>query len=242
MEAKLPFSILTQPDEVTCGPTCLHAIYRYFSDEVPLNQLIDEVSKLDEGGTLAVFLGCHALKRGYRAHIYTYNLRVFDPTWFERSGVDLLERLKTQLDHKHTRKIRVATRGYREFLKLGGKIHFEDLRPDLIRRFLKKGIPIVTGLSATYLYRTPREFGPKADFDDLRGNPSGHFVVLCGYDSVHHEVIVADPLRPNPPFEKPVYAIKIERVICAILLGILTYDANLLILEPPVSERKTAPL
>ena len=33
--------------------------------------------------TLAVLLGCHALRRGYEATIYTFNLQVFDPTWFE---------------------------------------------------------------------------------------------------------------------------------------------------------------
>ncbi|MCB2154987.1 C39 family peptidase [bacterium] len=241
MQEELPFQIQAQPNETTCGATCLHAVYRYFGDDIPLNNLVEEVPQLEGGGTLAAFLGCHALKRGYRARIYTYNLKAFDPTWFSKDDVDLRERLKAQLEFKHSRKLRVVTRGYREFLKLGGKIHFEDLRTSLIRRFLKKGIPIITGLSATYLYRIPREFGPKADSDDLRGEPSGHFVVLCGYDSATHEVVVADPLRPNPPFQRHVYRIEIERVICAILLGILTDDANLLVLEAPPGERKSAP-
>ena len=25
-----------QPDDSTCGPTCLHAVYRYHGDDVPL--------------------------------------------------------------------------------------------------------------------------------------------------------------------------------------------------------------
>ena len=68
-----------QPDDMTCGPTCLHAVYRYFDDDVPLEQVVGEASMLDEGGTLAVLLGCHAQRRGYEASIYTYNLDVFDP-------------------------------------------------------------------------------------------------------------------------------------------------------------------
>ena len=40
MEAKLQFDILPQPDDCTCGPTCLHAVYRYFGDEIPLTQVV----------------------------------------------------------------------------------------------------------------------------------------------------------------------------------------------------------
>ena len=64
METKLPFAILPQPTITTCGPTCLHSIYRYFNDSISLKQVISEVSMLEEGGTLAVFLANHALKRG----------------------------------------------------------------------------------------------------------------------------------------------------------------------------------
>jgi hypothetical protein len=38
METKLYLDINTQPDGTTCGPTCLHAIYRYFDDAIPLNR------------------------------------------------------------------------------------------------------------------------------------------------------------------------------------------------------------
>src|SRR5262249_1472255 len=35
---RLQLDILPQPDDFTCGPTCLHAIYRYLGDEVPLDK------------------------------------------------------------------------------------------------------------------------------------------------------------------------------------------------------------
>jgi hypothetical protein len=59
----LGFDINAQPDEVTCGPTCLQALYQYYKDTTPLNQVIREVKQLKSGGTLAVMLGNHALKR-----------------------------------------------------------------------------------------------------------------------------------------------------------------------------------
>ena len=44
---------------------------------------------------------------------------------------------------------------------------------------------------------------------------------------------IADPLESKPRFKGHVYWLPVERVINAILLGVLTYDANLLVLEPP---------
>jgi hypothetical protein len=93
MDTRLAFEILPQPDSESCGPTCLQAVYRYFGDEMPLEQVIAECIRLEEGGTLAVLLGCHALRRGYDATIYTYNLQVFDPTWFHPERQPLSEKL-----------------------------------------------------------------------------------------------------------------------------------------------------
>jgi ABC-type bacteriocin/lantibiotic exporter with double-glycine peptidase domain len=40
MKQTLRLDILPQPDDTTCGPTCLHAVYRYWGDEIPLAQVI----------------------------------------------------------------------------------------------------------------------------------------------------------------------------------------------------------
>lgn len=223
--------IATQPDETTCGPTCLHSVYNYYDQELPLDRLIRDVPRLRQGGTLAVWLACHALKQGFSATIYTYNLQIFDPTWFHPKPRDIKERLTQQQRLKKSPRLREATRGYLEFIDLGGELKFENLSRALIRRYLKQQVPIITGLSATYLYRTPREYGPKSQFDDLRGDPSGHFVVLCGYNQRKRSVLVADPFLPNPTRSHK-YHVAIDQLIGAVLLGILTYDANLLIIEP----------
>jgi len=237
MESRLPFTIQPQPDEITCGPTCLHAVYQYFGDQIELQEVIEEVPMLEGGGTLAVWLACHALHRGYRAAIYTYKLQLFDPTWRTLQPREIQSKLLAQAEVKDDPKLQVASKAYLEFLQNGGRLRFEDLRPALIRRYLKRGIPIITGLSATYLYGSQREYGPNCDYDDIRGEPSGHFVVLRGYERLCREVLVADPLLPNPVAQTQKYAVPIERVICAILLGVLTYDANLLIIEPRREKR-----
>lgn len=232
MNIKLPYAILPQPDDSTCGPTCLHSVYHYYGDQITLEQVIREVTMLEAGGTLAVWLACHALQRGYQAMIYTYKMQLFDPTWLVRGGPDLRERLLTQMACKTDEKLHIATKGYLKFLELGGCVGFEDLTPGLLRRYVKRRIPVITGLSATYLYRTPREFGPHCDYDDIRGEPTGHFVVLCGYHQQLRTLQLADPLLPNPVARSQLYDVGIDRVLCAILLGVLTYDANLLIIQP----------
>jgi len=238
MDRRLPVEILPQPDDFTCGATCLHALYRYYGDELPLQQVIDEVQHLEAGGTLAVLLGCHALGRGYRATMYVYNLQVFDPTWFDKGADHLSRKVREQMTFKDDPKLRTASEGFLEFLHLGGEIRFEDLTRQLIRSHLNRNAPILAGLSSTYLYRHPREYGPKSDADDVRGEPAGHFVLLSGYQKEDRTVSVADPLSSNPYSESRTYDVDIDRLVCSILLGTLTYDANLLVIQPKPAKRK----
>lgn len=241
MDERLQLEIGAQPDQTTCGPTCLHAVYRFHGDDTPFETLLAEVGRLESGGTLAVLLGIDALQRGYRATVYTFNLEVFDPTWFGEDGRSLpnevmIERLRAQREAKPLSRLASATGAYIRFLELGGRLRMQNLDGRLVRGYLKRSIPILTGLSATYLYAEAREWQPDPAVaqwvpDDIRGEPSGHFVVLCGYDSATRLVLVADPLADNP-FAEHQYVVGLERVTCAILLGIVTYDANLLVIEP----------
>jgi hypothetical protein len=226
--------ILNQPDDATCGPTCLHAIYRYFQDPVALDDVIAEVPRFAGGGTLAVSLANHALRRAYRALIVTYNLTVFDPSWFSGERPDLDERLRAQASAKQDGRLTQATEAYLEFLRLGGTLAMDDLSPGLLRFWLERRRPILAGLSSTFLYRSAREVGDEQLApDDIRGVPTGHFVVLCGWDAEERKVRVADPYHDNPTYAAQIYWLPVERVINSILLGVLTYDANLLVLEPP---------
>lgn len=237
MDTQLHFDILPQPDNTTCGPTCLQAVYQFFGDPLPLTRVIRETEKLEEGGALSVQLACHALRRGYVATIYTWDLHVFDPTWFRSSAPPLRDRLTRQEAAKGGKKLQIATRAYLEFLDGGGRVRMEEFTPRLFRKYLSRSIPILTGLSATYLYHEAREYGPQCVADDVRGFPVGHFVVLCGHDTKRGAVLVADPFLQNPLGPEHFYEVSVSRAICAILLGAITYDANLLIIEPPSRDK-----
>lgn len=228
----LDFDIKAQPDEVTCGPTCLHALYQYYDDDISLKQVIREVKQLKTGGTLAVMMGNHALQRGYQASIYTYNLNVVDPTWFRLSSRKMVNNLKRQMAYKRQkRKLYVASKAYIKFLEAGGKLLYSELDEYLIKSYLTKSIPILAGLSATYLYGTPREIPISNKYDSIRGEPVGHFAIINGFESDSNEVYLADPMNPNP-LKSQYYSVTFDRLINSIMLGIVTYDANLLIIQP----------
>ena len=228
---ELPVDIEPQPDGITCGPTCLHALYRYHGLEVSLAKVIDSVTPLDEGGTLEVNLACDALQRGFEATIYTFNLNLFDPTWFDHPQTDIAAKLRERAARKRSPKFKFAVEGYCEFLERGGRLRFTDLTRAELRGMFRRGVPVIAGLNLTYLYRHPRVSGPYDDPDDVHGESCGHFVVLAGYNRDDRSIAVADPYVPNPVGVGQKYWVHIDRVIGAILLGVMTYDASLLIVE-----------
>lgn len=226
----LDLKIPAQPTDSVCGQTCLFALYRYFGMQEELNQVIADIDPLPKGGTLAVQLGCHALQRGFLARIYTNNLQMFDPTWFS-PDISLREKLELQARAKQGEKHRIATQSYLDFLDLGGEVLLESLTPRLLRNYIDRKVPILAGLSATYLYACSRELAD-GTYDDVAGAPAGHFVIILGYDQETERVKVADPLSDNPAFEGHYYSVDLQRLLTAISLGIVTYDANLLVIEP----------
>ncbi len=231
MDVRLDVTMLQQPDDTSCGPTCLHAVYAYYGLTRPLGQIISEIEYLDKGGTLGVVLANHAVQSGFKVSLFTYNLMIFDPTWFT-GRVDLADRLKRRAKVTGSRKQRFAIRQYLQFLTNGGTIRFEDMTRRVLTSFLDKGLPIIAGLNSTFLYRSARMNSETMRDDDIGGRVEGHFVVLHGYQRSNRMVGISDPYARNPFTGQTSYQIGIDRVINAILLGVMTYDANFIIIEP----------
>ena len=40
MPDRVSLDILPQPDDTTCGPTSLHAVYRFWGDDLPIDRII----------------------------------------------------------------------------------------------------------------------------------------------------------------------------------------------------------
>jgi hypothetical protein len=232
MNIDLGVQIERQPDYTTCGPTALHAIYHYYDDPIDLRTVIAETPKLPTGGTLGVHLSVHALQRGYEVTSWVCNVRHMDPTWFKKP-TDLLAKLKARAAAKNLDadpRYGPAMQAVERYLELGGKVAWGDLTPELIRKQMENGTPLLTGTNGTYLYQCARETDKGED--DVRGDAFGHFIVIGGYDSGDQTVAIADPLLDNPAYGTKYYRAGIHRLIGAIFLGVGSDDGNLLLIKP----------
>jgi hypothetical protein len=237
---QLPVQRFLQPDDVTCGPTCLKKVYHFYGRDVPLEEVSIGIDRDQEGGTLAVNLGIAALARGFHARMFSYNLRLFDPSWKGIGRAALAEKLRLRIPYLREEKSVRAAKAYIEYLGAGGEVAFDELTPRLLKGILDVGHPVLAGLSATHLYRMARERHDPTTHelldDDIAGDPVGHFVVISGYSQRGRRFTVRDPSAHAPTDRQGRVEVEAHRLINAILLGDLTYDAVLLELWLPQEE------
>lgn len=207
-------------------------VLRGYGDQRPFEDISARVERNEDGGTLGVHIGRAALALGYGATIYSYNLRVFDPSWSSLSTARLVDKLEARAARIQGQKLRHVIEAYADFLKAGGVVQFDDLTTELLTRLLRTRRPIVCGLSATYLYQTSREDPRTNSFDDVGGEPAGHFLVIRGYHGHGKEFLVSDPYKNLPMTASGTYEVDAQRLLNAILLGDVTYDGVLLVVDP----------
>ena len=230
-----------QPDDVSCGPTCLAQVLAWYGDHRPIPALMARTPTTPDGGTLAVHLGQVALDLGYRARLHPFGARVFDPTWWELEDEEIALRLAQRAEGLQSPTARAEVEAWLRFLVSGGYIDFHEPSAKVLVRILSKGRPIICGLNATWLYREARTNPVTNADDDVHGHPMGHFVTVVGYTGRGLHFHVNDPseeasvaVTGNSAHEDPGrYPLRSDRLIHAILLGDATSDAVLLEIWPP---------
>lgn len=239
-----------QPDDVSCGPSCLAQVLAYYGDVQQISALSDRVRRNPDGGTLAVNLAHLALDLGYRVRLYPFGVRVFDPSWWELEDAEIAERLDLRSRGLADPVERAVVKAWRDLLRRGGYVAFHEPSPALLARIIAQDRPLICGLNATWLYREPRDRPHDNVPDDIDGWPVGHFVVLHGYTGRGLHFHVNDPSE-DAPFSAggdPMgprtghYPLPADRLIHAILLGDATRDAVLLEIWPPHGGAHPAPL
>ena len=225
-----------QPTETTCGPTCLETIYKHLGFYEKEEDLFDRIDTNEDGGTLGVHLGTDALKQGFDVTIYTHNLNVFDPTWFQLKQKEIVQKLRTQSKSSKDSKTLFASSSYADFIEMGGKIYFKDLNSSFLYDLLHSHGPVICGLSSTYLYHCARERDSDLKYDDIEGVPQGHFVILSGIKKDLSQVFLADPFENNPAYKEQKYWVNLQHFINSVLIGVITYDANFILIQKKVKK------
>jgi len=228
----LPVDRLVQPDDVSCGPTSMAMVCRFHGDRLAIGEALGSIERNEDGGTLAVHIGRAALARRYHVRIWTWNLRLFDPSWHELPRAALLAKVRARRRVASRAKARYALGAYARFLAAGGEVAFAELDRGLLVSVLARGRPLLVGLSATYLYGTPREDPRTNQPDDVGGEPVGHFVVIGGYEDDGRRFVVVDPMADSPLGPHGERVVEATRLLNAVLLGQITYDAVLLEMWP----------
>lgn len=224
----LDIAPFTQPDDVSCGPTCLRGVLDYYGDSRSLEEVMAHTRRNPDGGTLAVYLGLAALSMGLHATLYPFSVRVFDLTWRTLEKEALIQKLLLRAMVDDYLKLRVETLAWADLLREGGRVRFRELSARLLMEILDRGHPILCGLSATHLYRSARERPHDNVPDDVWGRGAGHFVVVGGYSAGGRNFHVWDPVRTSPSVDARRYVVPATRLLNSILLGDATGDAVLL--------------
>lgn len=223
-----------QPDEVTCGPSCLSAVLRFHGIDVDLDAALGATERNADGGTLAPHLGRAALSFGVGVRARPMAVQVFDPTWRELPPDAMIDRLRRRTATLGDPRLVRVHQAWIAFLEAGGVVDLAgELRSAELIAALDRGNPLIAGLSVTWLYQGARERPSDNVPDDIAGSPVGHFVVITGYAGSGDTFWVVDPW-PHPPFPGDEhYPVSRRRLTQAILLGDATHDAVVLEILPP---------
>ena len=188
-----------------CGPTCLKEVFDFYNYKIDLKTIIKGTKSEKKYIDWDYKLGLFALKCGFKVDVYTLTTDIFDPTWYNFKKDVLLKQLKKRLNFvsKNNKKdvkdgyiwwwYKPALESIIKFIKAGGNIKFVPISKNLIIKLLKKGIPIIAPLNSTLIYKIRRVY--RNNFDDIKGEYVGHFIVISGYDSRKDKFILVDSDR-----------------------------------------------
>lgn len=184
---------LVQP-RLECGPTALKMVMEYLSGkDYDLDEIIKDADSIQKYVDWDFKLGTAAIKRGFKATIFTLSIDFFDPTWHGLSRSQLLRKLRQRLKFvmKYNKKdlhdgyiwwwYESSLKAIIKFLEKGGKIVFKPITKELIISYLSKGVPVICPVNGSLMYGRKRFY--RKTFDDVKGKYFGHVITATGYEN-----------------------------------------------------------
>lgn len=148
MQLKIP--LYKQPkNSQLCGPVCLQMLYAYYKIPISFREVLKDVHVYKKG-TYTSDLGISLLRHGFDVTLYFYDTRHFSPQCRGWSREEAIRTIETMLKIK--KKNRQRLRRTLEFIKEGGKLKFDIVRINEIRKAIHSGNPPIICIDRKALY------------------------------------------------------------------------------------------
>jgi len=173
-----------------CGPSSLQQVLEYYGRKISLKDILANV-KMFPFGTPPPYLAIGAKKLGYKVRLISFDVNYVDPSWKNSPKNEIIEKLKKRLPTIKNRIINRRTKGLIMALESGVELDIKIPSEKILIKYMKRGIPPIITLSYNVLHDYKRKLNDK--LDDVKGLPTGHYVVVSGYDD--NNFIVTDPFN-----------------------------------------------
>ncbi len=199
-----------QPTGLSCGQTCVSMLLSHYGYDLSPKEVLEEMAGLrtDDGhewGTVTPSLASLCIRKGFGATVYSFDCRITDHSWIDKSPEQILRRLKAikkkrvipTLGKNVTERF---VQAYIDLLTAGGTLIIQPFVTEkLMDGLLKKG-PFVTTVCMGAYYGKGRYRSTglhKGVLDDVNGTIGTHFLVVYGKNA-KGQYLIADPGRKEP--------------------------------------------
>ena len=196
-------------------PACLQEVFGFYKKHISQEKIMGSSLNPKLGMSLpeaGIFVG----KYGFTSSIIVNNIEIFDPTWFNLDEKKLTENLK--LRRRYVGKYyKYLIDLYLKYIKSGGKIKFDTIGADLLKKYLSQHIPIIMELASTFLYKKAKSGKPGSFNESFKGEVEGHGVVIAGFTKDKFKIV--DPNSQKNPYSKSgIYWVSAEELMMSFAL------------------------
>lgn len=206
----------------SCGPVSLYNIYEHFGIKTSLHQILNDLKIDDKKATYPAQLAVDIKKHGLSTILLTSSPRLVAPNWVNHENKEIIEKLSKWLKKHKNDKWSGNVKHLLTYLKHNGDILITDLTTKLIDEYLDQGYLVMPCLEDSWIWGQ-RKIKGKAEFDDIAGEPRGHFVVVYGKED--NEYLVSDPYPTGLQNREGIYRIDKDKLLVATLFWSATIVA-----------------
>jgi len=207
-----------------CGPVCLLNVYNHFKIKTSLEKIMTELNVTEENPTHLPQLARHLANNKLKTLFISSNPHTVSPNWKGKNKDAIIPMLKEWILLNYNHEWQRAALFLLFYLQEGGEILITDMTTEIIDKYLALGYIIVTCLEQSWLWDKRKILG-KQEYDDVKGNARGHFVIIYGEEN--NKYLVSDPFPTRLKEREGIYSVSKDTM----LVSTLTWGAQILAIK-----------